>query len=380
MGGKFLIMARKSYHSFGMADAIVDLVRVGVSGNAGGVRQIATRLMREVPADVPDAEAFRDRLSQAVVSARTRPPLRSVAAASVESSNPLVRASRPQASELPTLILEEQVAAAVERLISQWRDPSRILAAGVEPAHTVLLRGAPGVGKTLIATHVASELDVPLLSVNLAEVVSSLLGGTGRNLRDALTTAANGQGVMLLDEFDAVAKRRDDVSDIGELKRIVNVLILELDDWPHDRLLIAATNHPHLLDPAVTRRFELVLDIPMPRAEERQQALVTLLQSTTSDEDLLRFAVTATSGLSVADLERLARSAIRRVALDVTPIELALVSEIAQDHYERGIERDELLRSASELAGLSNRQLGRLFGVSHPTVAAAIRRAKERES
>ena len=356
----------------------MDLVRVGVSGNTGGVRQLATRLIREVPADVPDAETFRERLSQAIVSARTRPPLRSAPAAPVESSNPLVRTSRPEMSALPSLILEEQVAAAVARLVSQWRDPERILAAGVEPAHTVLLRGAPGVGKTLIATHVAAALDLPLLSVNLAEVVSSLLGGTGRNLRDALTTAANGQGVMLLDEFDAVAKRRDDMSDIGELKRIVNVLILELDDWPHDRLLIAATNHPHLLDPAVTRRFELVLDIPMPRAEERRQALEALLESATSDGDLVRFAVAATSGLSVADLERIARSAIRRVVLDTSPVEVAVVSEIADYHRERGVERDELLRSASELAGLSNRQLGRLFGVSHPTVAAAIRRAEER--
>jgi MoxR-like ATPase len=373
-------VSRQSYQSQKSVDAIVDLVRVGVAGNAGGVRQIATRLMREVPSEVTDAEGFRSRLAEAVVSAQARPPLRSASAVSLDTLNPLVRASRPDLSALPPLILEEQVAAAVDRLICQWKDPARLLAAGVEPAYTVLLRGAPGVGKTLIATHVAASLALPLLTANLAEVVSSLLGGTGRNLRDALTTAANGQGVMLLDEFDAVAKRRDDMSDIGELKRIVNVLILELDCWPHDRLLIAATNHPHLLDSAVTRRFELVLDIPMPGGDERRRALAAFLGSAAESQDLIDFATTATSGFSVADVERMARSATRRVALGASTIEVAVVSEIADHHRDRGVTRDQLLLSASQLAGLSNRQLGRLFGLSHPAVAAAIRRAKEQSS
>ena len=102
----------------------------------------------------------------------------------------------------------------------------------------------------------ASRIGVPLVSIDLASVVSSFLGTSGRNIRVAFDYAKSGQCVLLLDEFDALAKRRDDDTDIGELKRIVNVVLLELDRWPDTSLLVAATNHPQLLDPAVGRRFD----------------------------------------------------------------------------------------------------------------------------
>ena len=369
-------MARDTYHSEDLADAVVDLVRVGVSNNSGGVRQIATRLMRSVPTGVPDPEAFREQLSEAIVATRMRPTFRSASAFSIDDRNDLVSRTAPTTADLPPLVLPPDTQAAVDGLIVQWTEPDRLIAVGVEPAHTILLRGGPGVGKTLIATHIAALLGLPLLSVNLAEIVSSLLGGTGRNLREALTSGWRDPCVLLLDEFDAVAKRRDDSSDIGELKRIVNVLILELDQWPHHRLLVAATNHAHLLDSAVTRRFELVLDVPYPGEDERARALTRLLQSPVG-EPLIRFTVGASAGLSLAELEKLVRSALRRTASNDTAIERALVVEIADHQAGQGVDRDALLLSAKELIGLSNRELGRLFGISHPTVAAAIRRAKE---
>ena len=78
---------------------------------------------------------------------------------------------------------------------------------------------------------------------------------------------------MLLDEFDAIAKRRDDISEVGNLKRIVNVLLKELETWPSHSVLIAATNHPDLLDQAIRRRFNVVLTLPMPGEDERAKIL-----------------------------------------------------------------------------------------------------------
>ena len=94
--------------------------------------------------------------------------------------------------------------------------------------------------------------------------MSSYLGRTGSNIRHVLDYAKGVDGVLLLDELDAIAKRRDDATDVGELKRLVTVLLQEIDDWPSSGLLIAATNHPGLLDPAVWRRFELRVSFPMP--------------------------------------------------------------------------------------------------------------------
>src|SRR5690606_32775240 len=104
----------------------------------------------------------------------------------------------------------------------------------------------------------------PLLILDLASVMSSYLGRTGTNLRHVLDYAKSLDCVLLLDELDAIAKRRDDRGEIGELKRLVTVLLQQIDDWPPKSLLIAATNHADLLDPALWRRFDVTLEFPIP--------------------------------------------------------------------------------------------------------------------
>src|SRR5665213_3572636 len=129
------------------------------------------------------------------------------------------------------------------------------------------LYSPPGVGKTLAARWIARELHRPLLTLDLSAVMSSFLGRTGANVRHVLDYAKGVDCVLLLDELDSIAKRRDDASDVGELKRLVTVLLQEIDDWPSTGLLIAATNHSDLLDPAVWRRFEMRVNFPMPGDE-----------------------------------------------------------------------------------------------------------------
>jgi len=98
--------------------------------------------------------------------------------------------------------------------------------------------------------------------------MSSFLGKTGSNIRVVLDFARRQPCVLLLDEFDAITKRRDDSAEIGELKRLVTVLIQAIDEWPADGLLVAATNHPELLDPAIWRRFDRVVEFPLPTSSE----------------------------------------------------------------------------------------------------------------
>ena len=130
---------------------------------------------------------------------------------------------------------------------------------GLSPTRSAIFVGPPGVGKTLTARWLASQLGVPLYVLDLTAVMSSLLGRSGTNLRAALDFAKRSPCVLLLDEIDAIAKRRSDDTDIGELKRLVTVILQEVDEWPATGLLLAATNHAELIDPALWRRFDLVI-------------------------------------------------------------------------------------------------------------------------
>ena len=174
----------------------------------------------------------------------------------------------------------QSVGAVLEEVIGERRVEQRLWEAGIEPTKSLLFSGSPGTGKTLASTWLAEQLKIPLLTLDLSAVMSSFLGRTGNNIRTVLDYAKRSPGILLLDEFDALAKRRDDGFEIGELKRLVTVLIQEIDRWPAHSILIAATNHPDLLDPAVWRRFNRVLEFPMPTQTELKQLIRQLIPET----------------------------------------------------------------------------------------------------
>ncbi len=229
----------------------------------------------------------------------------------------------------------------------------------------------------MTARWVAQSLRLPLLSLDLSSVVSSYLGTSGRNIKSVLDYAKSGPCVLLLDEFDAIAKRRDDDSDIGELKRIVNVILVELDRWPDTSLLIAATNHPQLLDTAVGRRFDRSLVLLLPGDEERRAILDNLAVGIEGvDVDALLLAAELTSGMTSSDLTRLWSLAHRRSILNGSAATDELLSQLARHHEAAGPRRDMLFLTMHDKLGMSNRQIAALMGVSHPTVAAGIKRAE----
>ena len=154
-------------------------------------------------------------------------------------------------------LLSGDVEDSLGQLIAERRQSDRLQAMGLTPTRSAIFVGPPGVGKTLTARWLAAQLKVPLYVLDLTAVMSSLLGKSGTNLRAAIDFAKREPCVLLLDEIDAIAKRRSDDSDVGELKRLVTVILQEVDEWPASSVLLAATNHPELIDPALWRRFDL---------------------------------------------------------------------------------------------------------------------------
>lgn len=265
-------------------------------------------------------------------------------------------------------VLSQNIKENIDQILSERRNTKALMKLGLQPSKSVLFTGPPGVGKTMIAKWIAEQLNRPLVVLDLAAVMSSYLGRTGNNIRFVLDYAKSIDCVLLLDELDAIAKRRDDQSEIGELKRLVTVLLQEIDDWPSSGLLIAATNHPDLLDPAVWRRFEMILKFEMPVQEQIQQFVSSLLEPYTDDHDKWSHILSYVySGKSYSYIEKNILYLRKVNAMHNKPLGELIEQEIRQGMQ---LTRDEKVELACSLmdAGLTQRRVNELTGIARETM------------
>ncbi|GKX63077.1 ATPase AAA [Pragia fontium] len=212
----------------------------------------------------------------------------------------------------------------LHRFVAEWEMKERLYKEGLHPSRSLLMGGPPGVGKTLAAKWLACKLDMPLLTLDLASVMSSYLGKTGNNIKAVLNYASSFPCVLLLDEFDAIAKKRDDATDVGELKRLVTVLLQAIDEWPNTSVLIAATNHAELLDPAAWRRFDRTINFEYPT----QDLIKRYLVSKDIGDSLSNYISTRIGQVSYAVIERAINQAKRNSIIENFPLSSALIDEL----------------------------------------------------
>ena len=166
------------------------------------------------------------------------------------------------------LILNKDTEIEIQDFIKCYFHRDKLISAGLDEPNTLLLYGPPGCGKTTVAKYISSKIGLPLVTARLDGLISSLLGSTAKNIRKIFDFASKQECILFLDEFDVIAKVRDDKNEMGELKRVVNSLIQNIDVFSRDSIIIAATNHHELLDSAIWRRFSRVLSLEKPSVEE----------------------------------------------------------------------------------------------------------------
>lgn len=292
---------------------------------------------------------------------------------------------RPQV-RLDSLVLPERYRRSVVGFIEEQKQMKRLSEMGLGASQRLLLCGPPGCGKTQTALAVATELGLPVAYVRLDGLVSSFLGQTGTNMRRVFDSLRDQRVVLFLDEIDAIAKKRDDQHELGELKRVVTTLLQNFDNLSNSVVLIAATNHPHLLDPALWRRFNVVISFSLPDEDMRRDLLERFLSRFPVEGIKIPSMVKATEGLSPANLEEVVtqaaklalirrnQAAVRQEDLFSSLVQFIAASIMAGDDRPQ----DVLLAVASHLhaKGLTIRDIEKGTGIPKSTLQERLTRMK----
>lgn len=349
-------------------------IRLGLKSEVDGMRLFAAKLVRKYRQSAPDLSRQIDEYLQAAPVAS---PMRKKASPKPDQETAL---ENDDADELALLridtagavepLLSDAVRLPIQQLLAERRQSKKLQGLGLEPMRSAVFVGPPGVGKTMTAKWIAAELDLPLLVLDLTAIMSSYLGRTGNNLRAVLNYAKSIPCVLLLDEIDAIAKRRGDMSDVGELKRLVTVMLQEIDAWPSTSLLLAATNHAELIDPALWRRFDQTVEFPQPDKQRVEELLGKLMSGEGRQFDRwLPTIAMLLDGYSFSDIERTARQFRKAVTLKTASIE-ELVEGLARRHaavLDR-VSRQDLAKKLTELTRLSQHKVSDITGVSRDTI------------
>lgn len=293
-----------------------------------------------------------------------------------DSTLDLVEILQPTVT-LKDVALSEKASDTIQQIIEEQKKSDELLKSGVVPTNRILLCGPPGCGKTMTANALAAELGLPIAYVRLDGLVSSYLGQTGTNIRKIFEFVKGKRIMLFLDEFDAIAKKRDDSHELGELKRVVTTLLQNLDEMQANVFLVAATNHHHLLDPAIWRRFDISILLEEPNESQREKivssALLTYLRDYQIDPKKL---IVLTDGMSGAQMQTFLQSLGKYCVMSKEKGDALEIEEIGKIWLKHAAlyvseDSDDFMMALSKLqkSGISIRTLEAITGIPKSTLS-----------
>jgi SpoVK/Ycf46/Vps4 family AAA+-type ATPase len=216
---------------------------------------------------------------------------------------------------LSELVLPEELASRLGRVLLEQRQQERLRAHGLRPRRKLLLVGPPGSGKTMTAAALAGELKLPLFTTKFEGVLTRFMGETAAKLKIIFDAMETTPGVYFFDEFDAIGARRSAANDVGEIRRVLNSFLQFLEKDESQGLLVAATNHPEMLDRALFRRFDDVLEYAIPNPDIARRILENNLTGFNTTSVEWAEIIAQAEGLSQSDLTRAANEAAKLAVL-----------------------------------------------------------------
>lgn len=225
---------------------------------------------------------------------------------------------------LSDMILAPQVLNGLKQVLKEQRHLAKLRSHGLQPRRKLMLVGPSGTGKTMTAAALAGELGIPLFVVRLDALITKFMGESAAKLRQVFDAAATTRGVYFFDEFDAIGSQRGLTNDVGEIRRILNSFLLMIEQDESSSVIVAATNHVDILDEALFRRFDDLVEYHVPSADEVRALLRMRLGSFLKSPKAIATLSTEAAGLSHAEITRAVGDAVKEAVmhdLDSVPVE-----------------------------------------------------------
>lgn len=288
-------------------------------------------------------------------------------------------------------VFDKNIEEVIVSIINEWLKYDRLLEIDASPASSCLIYGVPGTGKTHLAKWISKEINIPIVLAKLDGLMSSFLGTTSRNIGNLFKFANRYNCVLLLDEFDAIAKLRNDPHEVGEVKRVVNTLLQNLDSRRGVGFTIGVTNHEGLLDPAIWRRFDVQIEIPRPSTKVMIELLNGFLKPLDLSESEMKFLAWSIEGASGADAKVLANwikksfvfddktslaNAMRKFAL----LNTGRVKDVKKNLFMGNDEYLILALIKDENYAFKQKDIASLFGMTPSSLSKLLSKQKEIEN
>ena len=264
---------------------------------------------------------------------------KSAAIFKMQNTNPMLQMSMPSV-ELSELVTDDLVHSKIERILLEYRNRNKLYKSGLSNRRKILLEGAPGTGKTMTASIIASELQLPLYTVQMDKLVTKFMGETSSRLRQIFDSMDTSAGVYLFDEFDAIGADRLMDNEVGEMRRILNSFLQFIENDVSDSIIIAATNNPKMLDKALFRRFDDVIHYELPNDAQIKQLFDYKLEGYRDGSICSKEVIEAARGLSQAELTIVAEDAIKESILYGKNINSLMLISLLNDRRNNYVSRE----------------------------------------